>query len=82
MTNDLVKRLREASYLDLYGVHRDVEREAADRIEELQDIIAKIHHTNLRRDMNAETRTIVIDRLCKGGNNERRAERKDRAPVE
>lgn len=40
--------------------------EAADRIEELQDIIARIQYTNLRRDMNIENRTKEIDRLCKG----------------
>ena len=39
MSDDLVKRLREAANLDLYGVHRDVEREAADRIEELEKSI-------------------------------------------
>ena len=39
MIDDLVKRLREAANLDLYGVHRDVEREAADRIEELEKFL-------------------------------------------
>ena len=36
MSDDLVKRLREAAYLDLYGVHRDLEQEAAARIECLE----------------------------------------------
>lgn len=69
MTNDLVKRLRtiERDY-DRY--ENDLIYEAADRIEELQDTIAKIQYTNLRRDMNVETRTIVIDRLCRGRKNE------------
>lgn len=66
MNDDLVKRLREAAHLDLYGVHREVEVEAADRIEELEDTIARIQYTNLRRDVNAKNRTIEIDRLCKG----------------
>jgi len=42
MSDDLVKRLREAANLDLYGVHRDVEREAADRIEELEKQLAEL----------------------------------------
>lgn len=31
----------------------------------LQDIVAKIQYTNLRRDMNLKTRTQEIDNLCK-----------------
>jgi hypothetical protein len=42
MTDDLVRRLREAANLDLYGVHRDVEREAADRIEQLEKALLEI----------------------------------------
>jgi hypothetical protein len=42
MTDDLVKRLREAANLDLYGVHRDVERAAADRIEVLEQALLDI----------------------------------------
>jgi len=37
-----------------------------EKISHLEDVIAKIQHTNLRRDMNIETRTKEIDRLCKG----------------
>ena len=37
-----------------------------EKISALEDVIARIQYTNLRRDMNVETRTIVIDRLCKG----------------
>tara|TARA_R110002126_G_scaffold290975_1_gene449760 strand:- start:678 stop:878 length:201 start_codon:yes stop_codon:yes gene_type:complete len=62
MTDDLVARLREAA-LDYY--YEDIIAAAADRIEALQDIIAKIQYTNLRRDINAESRTIEIDRMCK-----------------
>lgn len=53
-----------------------------DRIEELQDIIARIQYTNLRRDMNLKNRTITIDTLCKGGRDERRAERENSETVE
>ena len=60
MSDDLVKRLREFERWD------PDQKEAADRIEALQDIIARIQHTNLRRDVNAKNRTIEIDRLCKG----------------
>lgn len=69
MTDDLVKWLRETED-HLYGATRC--REAADHIEELQDIIAKIQYTNLRRDINAENRTIEIEKLCKGKPNEQR----------
>lgn len=37
-----------------------------ERIGRLEDVIAKIHYTNLRRDMNAKNRTIEIEKLCKG----------------
>lgn len=68
MTDDLVKRLRSRAEtlrmsLDSY-VSGEVD-EAADRIEELQDTIAKIQYTNLRRDMNIENRTKEIERLCR-----------------
>lgn len=65
MTDDLVKRLRTSADPDM--VH-----EAAERIEELQDIIAKIQYTNLRRDINAKNRRIEIEKLCKGKPNEQR----------
>lgn len=45
MSDDLLKRLREAAYLDLYGVHRDVEQEAANRIEELEKQLSLINNT-------------------------------------
>jgi hypothetical protein len=45
MSDDLVKRLREAANLDLYGVHRDVEREAADRIEELKRQLSLVNNS-------------------------------------
>jgi hypothetical protein len=63
MTDDLVKRLREAA-LDYY--YEDIIAAAADRIEWMQDIIARIQYTNLRQDINAESRRIEIDKLCEG----------------
>ena len=73
MTDDLVKRLRAD---ELPGDRqRQIEarielwkilQEAADRIEWMQDIIARIQYTNLRQDINAESRTIEIEKLCKG----------------
>ena len=61
MTNDFVKRLRDA-----FGFVRDpLIGEAADRIERMQDVIARIQYTNLRRDMNLKNRTMEIDKLCK-----------------
>lgn len=44
MTDDLVKRLRETSgKYDEYCWHSDTELEAADRIEELEAALLKIH---------------------------------------
>ena len=65
MTDDLVKRLRVLAgrTVDL-PTHYEM-TEAADRIEQLQDIIAKIQYTNLRRDINAKNRRIEIEKLCK-----------------
>lgn len=37
-----------------------------EKITKLENIIADIQYTNLRRDMNLKSRTIEIDRLCKG----------------
>ena len=37
-----------------------------EKINELEDIIARIQYTNLRQDINAESRTIEIEKLCKG----------------
>lgn len=40
--SDLVKRLREAAHTyDEYGVHSEIELEAADRIEELEEALQK-----------------------------------------
>ena len=39
--------------------------EFSDRIEELQNTIARIQYTSLRRDMNLAERTREIDKLCK-----------------
>lgn len=38
-----------------------------EKISALEDAIARIQYTNLRRDMNLKTRTMEIDRLCKPG---------------
>ena len=65
MTDDLVKRLRDYTCGCSNENPKHAAWEAADRIEELQDIIAKIQYTNLRQDINAESRTIEIDRMCK-----------------
>ena len=73
MTDDLVKRLLQPVDDPFFGpLIEPIKKEAADRIEELQDIIAKIQYTNLRRDINAENRTIEIEKLCKGKPNEQR----------
>jgi hypothetical protein len=63
MADDLVERLRWWK-----GEIGEI-LEAADHIEKLQDIIARIQYTNLRRDMNLKNRTIEIEKLC-GGKNE------------
>ena len=58
-------RAREAD-AKAYGIKEQItEGQAADRIDKLQDIIAKIQYTNLRRDINAKNRTIEIEKLCK-----------------
>lgn len=64
MTDDLVKRLREEAS-QWATPEASIEKEAADRIEWMQDVIARIQQTNLRRDMNAKSRTTEIDKLCK-----------------
>ena len=70
MIDDLVSRLREGACLHNQLEAYDLTTEAADRIEELQDIIARIQYTNLRQDINAESRRIEIEKLCKGKPNE------------
>jgi hypothetical protein len=37
-----------------------------EKIYELEDVIARIQYTNLRRDINAKNRMIEIEKLCKG----------------
>jgi len=37
-----------------------------EKINELEDIIACIQYTNLRRDINVKSRRIEIDKLCEG----------------
>jgi hypothetical protein len=74
MTDDLVARLRDMCGRDGILKSRDIYdtdvAEAADRIEWMQDIIARIQYTNLRQDINAESRRIEIEKLCKGKPNE------------
>jgi hypothetical protein len=43
-----------------------------EKINELEDVIARIQYTNLRRDINAKSRRIEIEKLCKGKPNEQR----------
>lgn len=57
MTDDQTDKVLRIRYDQIIQLH--------ERIERLEDLIARIQYTNLRRDMNAETRTIVIDRMCK-----------------
>ena len=70
MTDDLVKRLRDMCGRDGILKCRDIYdtdvAAAADRIEWMQDIIARIQYTNLRQDINAKSRRIEIEKLCKG----------------
>ena len=74
MTDDLVKRLRDnMKDVDAYESHiSNAMEEAANRIKLMQDIIARIQYTNLRQDINAESRRIEIEKLCKGKPNEQR----------
>jgi len=67
MTDYLMRWLRsQEANAKAYGIKEQItEGQAADRIDKLQDIIAKIQYTNLRRDINAKSRTIEIEKLCK-----------------
>jgi hypothetical protein len=66
MTDDLVKRLRSGDCLENQLEAYDLTTEAAERIEWMQDIIARIQYTNLRQDINAKSRRIEIEKLCNG----------------
>jgi transposase len=48
-----------------------------EKINELEDVIARIQYTNLRRDINAKNRMIEIEKLCKGKKDERGTELQD-----
>jgi hypothetical protein len=37
-----------------------------EKINELEDVIARIQYTNLRRNISAKSRRIEIDKLCEG----------------
>ena len=75
MTDDLVTRLRELNTFEWHArpaTTKETCFAAADHIEWMQDIIARIQYTNLRQDINAESRRIEIEKLCKGKPNEQR----------
>jgi len=57
MTDDPADRVLRIRYDQIIQLH--------DKIQKLEDIIARIQYTNLRRDMNLKNRTMEIDKLCK-----------------
>ena len=57
MTDDHTDKVLRIRYDQLIQLHEKIGR--------LEDIIARIQHTNLRRDMNAKSRTTEIEKLCK-----------------
>jgi TolA-binding protein len=57
MTDDPASRVLRIRYDQIIQLH--------ERISRLEDRIAAIQYTNLRRDMNAENRAKTIDALCK-----------------
>ena len=62
MTDDLIE------YLDverLIQVRHVQIVELVEKIEWLEDKLARIQYTNLRRDMNEENRKKIIEALCK-----------------
>ena len=62
MTDDLIE------YLDverLIQVRHAPIVELVEKIEWLEDKLARIQYTNLRRDMNEENRKKIIEAMCK-----------------
>lgn len=62
MTDDLIE------YLDverLIQVRHAQIVELVEKIEWLEDKLARIQYTNLRRDMNEENRKKIIEAMCK-----------------
>ena len=57
MADDQTDKVLRIRYDQIIQMHETIER--------LEDLIARIQHTNLRRDMNLKNRTLEIDRLCK-----------------
>jgi len=57
MTDDPADRVLRIRYDHIIQLH--------EKIGWLEDQIAAIQYTNLRRDMNAKNRTKVIDAICK-----------------
>ena len=52
--------------LDSLSRYETIILELMEKVDGLQNTLAKIELTNLRRDMNAKQRTNEIDRLCRG----------------
>lgn len=57
MTEDPADRVLRIRYDQIIQLH--------EKIQKLEDVIASIQYTNLRRDMNLKNRTMEIDKLCK-----------------
>tara|TARA_R110000868_G_scaffold10451_2_gene51313 strand:- start:967 stop:1155 length:189 start_codon:yes stop_codon:yes gene_type:complete len=54
----------------LLRIRHDHIKQLHEKIGWLEDKLARIQYTNLRQDINAESRTIEIEKLCKGKPNE------------
>lgn len=57
MTDDHTDKVLRVRYDQIIQLH--------EKIQNLEDTIARIQYTNLRRDMNLKNRTMEIDKLCK-----------------
>lgn len=66
MTEDPADRVLRIRYDQIIQLH--------ERIGWLEDQIAAIQYTNLRRDMNVKNRTKVIDAICKEKKNDARGD--------
>jgi len=72
MSDDLVKRLRDTAIsggYDIYGLHCDLEREAADRIEKLEAANLKqslitVDHLSRIEKLKAALRSIAANACC------------------
>jgi len=76
MNDDLLKRLPQAGELtlpmwqDCLVRYNEMLTEQERKIGWLEDKIAAIQYTNLRRDMNIKNRTKVIEAICKEERNQ------------